>query len=80
MSFNNNNSNGFGPFDGNQPPFWQMLALVVVPAFVGACLPPVIAHFLERSKPQPPPPPPAPVAAPPPAGKPPSKPKKEKGA
>jgi hypothetical protein len=52
MSFNNN---GFGPFDGSaSQPFWQLLLLVAVPAFVGACLPPVIAHVLERSKTAPP--------------------------
>ena len=62
MSFNNSN-NGFGPFDGNaSQPFWQLLLLVAVPAFVGACLPPVIAHLLEQSKTAPPAPVPAPAA------------------
>jgi hypothetical protein len=49
MSFGNR------PFDSSGPqPFWQQVLLVVLPAFVGACLPPMIAHALESQK-QPPP-------------------------
>lgn len=43
--------------DKSGPPFWQQMLLVVVPTFVGACMPPVIAHFLEKSNVPPAPPP-----------------------
>jgi len=38
----------FNPMSGGKEPvFWQQILLVAIPAFVGACLPPIISHHLE---------------------------------